>query len=534
MKRSVKYLAILLLCSLVISACVNGEKGAGRNSSITLNAQTEPPTLDPALATDTTSGWILDYLFEGLFKKDANGNLVEGCAKAVKVSKDRKNYTFILKKNARWSDGSPLTAHDFEYAWKRVLNPKTASQFAFYLYYLKGAEAYNKGKGKAEDVGVHALDDLTLKVSLNAPVAYFPELLSFWITYPVKQEIVEKNPKNWWGGTQSLVSNGAYQLTQWKHGDHLMVKKNSLYEGIKKIQVEQIEWKMVGDAKTAYQMFKTKELDVVTDLPADLLEKERGSKEFQTTPYFGTYMYLFNVKKKPFTNDKIRRAFNLAIRRQSIVDHVSRGGQKPARAFVPYGYKTPENRDFREAAPSYLDEDITKAKNLLKEGMKEEGWRELPSVEIAYNSDENHKAIAEAIQGMLRKNLGVEVSLTHQEWKVYLTTVSQQDYQMARMGWVGIIVDPVIFLDYFLGDSPNNQTGWSNKKYDRLLAKAKQEKNENRRLSLLHQAEKILMKDLPYIPIYYYSQNSMIQRDWKHIVLRSNRYPDVRWAIRKH
>ncbi|SDX23292.1 oligopeptide transport system substrate-binding protein [Marininema mesophilum] len=529
----VKWLATILVCILALTACTSGEKEATSTSSITLNAQTEPPSLDPALAIDTTSGWILDHLFEGLYKKDARGRVVKGVAEKVKVAKDGKTYIFSLKKNARWSDGSPLKAKDFEYAWKRVLSPKTASQFAIYLYYLKGGEAYNKGKGTAEDVGVKATGAHTLKVTLENPVAYFPELLTFWVTYPVKEKVVNQHPKNWFASAQTLVSNGAYQLKEWKHNERVIATKNPYYEAKKGIAMERIRWEMVDDSKTAYQMFKTKKLDVVTDLPADLLVKEKRSEEYKSTPYFGTYMYMLNVKKKPFTNVKIRKAFNLAIDRESLVKHVTRGGQKPAMAFVPYGFKTPTKGDFRQEERSYLQEDVKKARQLLKEGMKEEGWSKLPPIEITYNTDENHKAIAEAVQGMVKKNLGVDVKLTNQEWKVYLNTLSQKDYQMARMGWTGVIVDPVVFLDYYLGDSPNNQTGWVNKKYDHLMMQAKQEQNEENRLKLLHQAEGILMKDLPFIPIYYYSQNGLVQSDWENIVFRTNRNPDVRWATQK-
>ncbi|PTX61780.1 oligopeptide transport system substrate-binding protein [Melghirimyces profundicolus] len=531
MRRNLLMMVATLLILLPILSACGRESSADGQQEITLNAQTEPPSLDPALATDTTSGWVLEHLFEGLYTKDQKGNVVKGMASEVEVSGDKKTYTFTLRKDAKWSDGSPVTAEDFEYAWKRVLSPETGSQFAFYLYYLKGAEAYNKGEGSAGDVGVEAKDDRTLVVTLEKPVAYFKELLTFWVYFPVPVDQVKKHPEKWAGNPDTLLSNGAYRLTEWKHDEELTAVKNPRYHGKNEITMDRIRWKMVDSSETAYQMFQAKELDIVTDLPAELLEKEKGKGNLKTTPYFGTYMFMLNVDKKPFNNKKIRKAFNLAIDRQSIVKNVSRGGEKPAGAFVPHGYETPGGEDFREEkTTSYVKQDVAEARKLLKEGMKEEGWKELPKVTLSYNTDENHKAIAQAVQAMLKKNLNVDVKLSNREWKVYLDTVSQRDYQMARMGWIGIFVDPVVILDYYLGDSPNNQTGWVNQEYDRLMAKAKGEQNEEKRMNLLHRAEDILMEELPFIPVYYYTQNNLIQPELKGGVVRINRYPDVRWT----
>lgn len=531
MRRHVLLLMTLLLILLPLLSACGGKPAADGKQEITLNAQTEPPSLDPALATDTTSGWVLEHLFEGLYTKDQQGKIVKGAVAEVKVSDDQRVYTFTLRKDAKWSDGSPVTAQDFEYAWKRVLNPETGSQFAFYLYYLKGAEAYNKGKGSAEEVGVEAKDDRSLVVTLKQPIAYFKELLTFWVYFPVPSEQVKKQPDEWAGSADTLISNGAYRMTEWKHDEELVAEKNPHYHNRDSISMERIRWKMVENSNTAYQMFNSGDLDIVTDLPAELLQEEKKSGKLKTTPYFGTYMFMLNVDKPPFNNRKIRQAFNLAIDRKAIVKNVSRGGQKPAGAFVPYGYETSSGEDFRkEKTTSYVKLDVAKARQLLKEGMKEEGWNKLPPVTLSYNTDENHKAIAEAVQAMLKKNLDVDVKLSNREWKVYLDQVSQQDYQMARMGWIGIFVDPVVILDYYLGDSPNNQTGWVNKEYDRLMAEAKGEQNAEKRMTLLHQAEEILMEELPFIPIYYYTQNNLIQPELEGVVTRINRYPDVRWA----
>ncbi|EID44258.1 peptide ABC transporter substrate-binding protein [Parageobacillus thermoglucosidasius] len=525
--------ALLLLVSAVLTGC--GSKGtsgdgAGKNikQEITLNAMSEPPSLDPALASDTTSGWVIDHLFEGLYTKNQKGEPVLGAASDVKVSEDRKTYTFTIRDDAKWSDGDPVTAQDFEYAWKRVLDPKTGSPFAFYMYYIKGAEEYNKGKGSADQVGIKALDDKTLQIELNAPLSYFDKLLTMWTFYPVKKSLVESNPK-WAAEAKGYVSNGAYRLTEWKHNSEVVIEKNQHYWNKDTINMEKVTWKMVNDATTYYQMYKTGELDLIATLPTDAVAQEKNNKEYKVVPYFGTYMFMFNVAKEPFNNVKIRRAFAMAIDRKAIVENITKSGEKPAYAFVPYGADTPDG-DFREVGGAYFEENVQEAKKLLQEGMKEEGWSTLPEVTLIYNTAENHKKIAEAVQEMLKRNLGVKIKLANQEWKTYLETTAQSNFQMARMGWIGIFVDPTVILDYYLGDSPNNRTNWVNKQFDDLMAKAKVEQDDKKRYELLHEAEKILMTDLPFIPVYFYSQNYLTSPKFKGIVYPVNRYPDVRWA----
>jgi oligopeptide transport system substrate-binding protein len=537
MKKWLWLLAVVMLISTALAGCGGGSdkssgasKDSGKNikQEMTLNAMSEPPSLDPALAVDTTSGWILDHTFEGLYTKDQKGSPVLGAAKDVKTSDDGKTYTFTIRDDAKWSDGSPVTAQDFEYAWKRVLNPATGGQFAFYLYYIKGAENYNKGKGPVENVGVTAKDNKTLVVELNAPLGYFKELLTMWTFYPVKKELVEKN-KNWAAEANGYVSNGPFKLTEWKHDSQVVVAKNENYWDKKVVNLTKVTWKMVNDATTYYQMYKTGELDSIATLPTDVVAQEKSSKEFKNVPYFGTYMYMFNVKKAPFTNAKIRQAFNMSINREALTQNITKAGESPAYAFVPPGVKTSEG-DFRKAGGKYIKEDAAEAKKLLQEGMAEEGWKTLPEVTLLYNTAENHKKIAEAVQEMIKKNLGVTIKLANQEWKTYLNTTAQGNYQMARMGWIGVLLDPAVILDYYLGGSPNNRTGWKNEKYDSLIAQAKTEQNPDKHFQLLHDAEKVLMEDLPFMPVYHYTNTYLTSSKFDGVVYPFNRYQTVKWA----
>jgi oligopeptide transport system substrate-binding protein len=537
MKKWLWIMTVVLLISSALAGCSGGKEKSSSVSKegtkntkqeITLNAMSEPPAIDPAMASDTTSGWVLDHIFEGLYTKDKEGKPVLGTAKEVKVSDDGKTYTFTLREDAKWSDGTPVKAEDFEYAWKRVLNPATGSQFAFYLYYIKGAEEYNKGKGTVENVGVTAKDEKTLVVELNAPLGYFNELLTMWTFYPVKKDLVEGN-KNWAAEANGYVSNGPFKMTEWQHDSQVVALKNDNYWNKKVVNLTKVTWKMVNDATTYYQMYKTGELDLIQTLPTDVVAQEQSNKEYKNVPYFGTYMYMFNVKKAPFTNAKIRRAFNLAIDRDALTKKVTKAGETPAYAFVPSGVKTSKG-DFRETGGKYFKEDAAEAKKLLKEGMSEEGWTTLPEVTLLYNTAENHKKIAEAVQEMVKKNLGVNIKLANQEWKTYLDTTAQGNFQMARMGWIGVLLDPAVILDYYLGDSPNNRTGWVNEKYDSLIAQSKVEQDPDKHFQLQHDAEKVLMEDLPFMPVYHYTNTYLTSSKFEGVVYPFNRFPTVKWT----
>ncbi|TWT14554.1 peptide ABC transporter substrate-binding protein [Planomicrobium sp. CPCC 101079] len=540
MKKWLLPMSMLLATSTALAGCYGGG-GEGETSSsseggtstdikqeMVVNAMSEPPAIDPALATDTTSGWVLDHIFEGLYTRDKEGNPVLGAASDVTVSEDGKTYTFKLREDAKWSDGSPVTAGDFEYAWERVLNPETGSAFAFYLYYIKGAEAYNKGEGNVEDVGIKAVDDTTFEVELNAPLGYFDSLLTLWTFYPVQQKAVEEN-KNWAAEADTYVSNGPFEMTEWQHDSNVVIEKNDDYYATDEVKLEKVTFELVNEASTYYQMFKTGELDLVMTLPTDVIATEKENPEYMEVPYYGTYMYMFNVEKEPFTNAKVRKAFAMAVDRQALVENVTQAGETPAFAMVPTGAETAEG-DFREAGGNYFEENAEEAKKLLEEGMAEEGWDTLPEVTLMYNTLESNKKMAEAVQEMLSANLDVNVKLANQEWGTYLETTKQGNFQMARMGWIGIFVDPVVNLDYYLGDSPNNRTGWVNEEFDSLMADAKVEQDENKRFEMLHQAEEILMTDMPFMPVYFYKNTYMVSQDYENIAYYVNRYPYLKWA----
>ncbi len=322
------------------------DEAAGNN--LILNARTEPPSLDPAQATDTTSFEILRAISEGLVRLDQNSKVVKGSGMAEDwtISDDQLTYTFTLKDDAKWSNGDAVVAGDFEYAWKHVLDPETAADYAYQLYYLKNGEAYNSGDGTADEVGVKALDAKTLQVVLEAPTPYFLQLTAFGSYYPVNEKVATANA-DWSAEASTYVSNGPFTLSDWKHDDEVIVVKNENYWNKDAVKLNQIKWLMVIDDNTAYQMYKNNEIHMDV-APNELTYELLQSGEATSVPILGTYMYLFNNDDPIFGNENIRKAFSLAIDREALVNQILKGGQLPATGWVPPGASIDMGVDFRE------------------------------------------------------------------------------------------------------------------------------------------------------------------------------------------
>ncbi|MBM7586127.1 oligopeptide transport system substrate-binding protein [Bacillus pakistanensis] len=536
MKRiSLAFITIILFILIALSGCGKEEVASGGKTSkdvkqeITANLGGEPYTLDPAFASDTTSFWVISHLYQGLYTYDKDGKIVEGSANKVDISEDGKTYTFTIREGAKWSNGDPLTAKDFEYSWKRVLNPETAAYDPSQFYYIKGAEAYNTGKGSVEDVAIHAKDDKTLVVELKDPVKFFPKVILGEGFLPVNQKVVEAN-KDWAAEAEGIVTNGAYTVSEWKHNEQLTLQKSGSFWNADNVTMNTIHFKMVADTTTEYQMYKSGELDLVTGLPAEAVEQEKDNEEYVNFPSFSVYTYTFNVKEEPFTNAKIRRALSFAIDRKALTENILKGGEKPAYGYVANGVESPSGKDFREEAPEYYKFDPKKAKKLLEEGLKEEGWDKLPEFTLKYNSEGNHKKIAEALQEMFKQNLGLKVNIENQEWKTYIDTFKQKNFQLARMGWGGDFIDPYPVLNLYNTKSSSNFTNWSNPTFDELLAKSLVEQDEKKRFELLHEAETVLMEEMPILPILFSAQNILISKKVEGIRLDVLSKPDLRFA----
>ncbi|UTH00400.1 peptide ABC transporter substrate-binding protein [Macrococcoides canis] len=510
----------ILTFALLVSGCGNEKSSSNKNNTsenegtkiLNLNLGGEPYTLDPAFASDTTSWWVIDSIYSGLYKKGKNGEPDLELAEKVDVSKDKKVYTFTIKDNLKWSNGKPLTAKDFEYSWERVLNPKTAAYNPSLFYYIKGAEAYNEGKGKLEDVGIKTIGENKLQVELKDPVNFFPKVLTGAAAYPVQKEAVEKG-KDWASDEKTLVSNGPFKLKEWKHNDSLEVQKNNKYYDNQKIKLDGVKFRMVADTNTEYQLYKSGELDLLASVSPDILKEVKDSKELVSYENFSVGTYSFNVNNEPVNNKKIRQALSYAIDRESFVKNVLKGGQKPAYGYVSYGVKDEEGKDFRDGGKKYYEYDPEKAKKLLQEGLKEEGLSETPKLTLKTNTEGINKKSAEVIQEMLKSNLGIDVNIEGQEWKTYIDTFKQKNFQLARMGWNGDFLDPYPVLALYASNSSSNFTNWKNEEYDALLEKSLKTTNEKERIKILHKAEDILMDELPILPVNYGYSNTLIKEN---------------------
>lgn len=507
-------LSLVLIMQVLFTGCFSKSSSDGTKIARLVSGG-EPGSLHPALAQGTHESVILDHIFEGLMKRDKNGKIVKGIAKDYKISEDKLTYTFTLRKDVTWSNGDKITAHDFEVAWKYALNPITASTYSYQLYYLVGAIEFNTfdyENGSAEDmkkledaVGVKALDDVTLEVNLMQPTPFFIELCAFYTYYPINKSLHESNP-DWAIDGSTHVSNGPFKIVEWNHDSNVVVKKNEEYYNKKAIKLDGIEFIILEDINTQWQMFENSEIDVNDNLPTDVLGDLRKQKDESliSTGELATYFYRFNTTEKPFNNLKVRKALSMAIDRNLIIDEVSQGGQIPAYGLVPPGIPDTKG-DFRENGGDYFAENFEEAKKLLAEGLAEEGMDSLSFV-LIYNTSENHRKMAEAIQEMWRK-LGVDISLENMEFRVKIDREHNLDYQVARAGWIGDYVDPNTFLDMFTSWSTQNDTGWTSDRYDELIDAAGKEFDSKKRLEYMHEAEEILMEALPIMPIYYYCNN---------------------------
>lgn len=526
-----KICAVALTLALgmsVFAGCGNSSSGESGRKLI-YNLGEDPETIDPTLNTSSGAGSIIDNAFEGLMRLDENEKAIPGVAEKMEVSDDNLVYTFTLRKNAKWSDGEPVTAKDFEYSWVRALTKETAAEYNYQLFYIKNGEKFYNGQATRDDLGIEVVDDHTLKVTLESPTAYFPELTSFTTYMPLREDIVSADPEGWATEPETYVSNGAFKLVQWDMKDQLVFEKNENYWNAKEIKIPGVVWKLVTDENTAYASLKSGEFDAVHTVP--VAEIANGQKEGLVTiyPNLGTYMLVYNVgkqdtldadAKKALSNEKVRRALAISIDRKAITENVTKSGQIPAYSFVPEGIKNANGEDFADR--KYYDPnvaDVEEAKKLLAEAGYPNG-EGLPTLELMYNTEGAHKLVAQAVQQDWAK-IGVNVELANQEWKVFLNTRQQGEYEIARHGWIGDYVDPMTFLDLWVTGGGNNDAGYSNPEYDKLVAQAKSEPDQDKRWELMKQAEDILMADMPIVPIYYYTQVKAANPDVKGIRVSS-------------
>jgi oligopeptide transport system substrate-binding protein len=601
----------------------------------------EVKTVDPPKATGAPEGRIIFALFDGLYRSqpigyvlDDEGNLiakptpdedgnvpmkpVPATASGCEISDDGTIYTFTIRANARWSDGSPVTADDFVWSWRRMLHPETASRYAYQLYYIRGARQYNEAQlavgdhvevelgdrpqpeqlfprgtlrrgvlkqmvkppeptypdaaddavreqGAAEwrekwtylvdvkpehdgqidwsaegetvaftrhdegatvaddghvapvsitqilpdfssTVGVRADDERTLVVTLNNRTPYFLDLVAFYPLFPVNRNCIEQHGVPNWTKPRNLVGNGPYLMQFRRIRDRVRLVKNPHFWNARAVRLETIDAMAIKSETTGLNMFLNGQLDWTITVPTTILPDLQKRSDFLSAPALITYFYRLNINRPPLDDIHVRRAMNMAIEKRLICEKVMKAGQQPARSFVPPGldgYDSPLCEPFDASAARA---ELAKSK-YLRNG------KPLPKITILYNTNEAHRSVAEVIQQMWKNNLGIDVELKNSEWATFLDAVHQMDYTVARAGWIGDYPDPNTFLDMWVTGGQNNETGWSDSKYDQLIRGAEKEPDPQRRSDMLEEAEAILMNEMPVIPIYFYVSINMVNPD---------------------
>lgn len=524
-RRILLFAALLCAVGLVAPGCARRAPGPAQKPPerpappadvLRFNLGGEPATLDPARAEDAAAATAVYQLFEGLTRKTAKG-IEPGAAERWDVSPDGLKYVFHLR-DARWSNGTPLTADDFEFAWKRLLDPASPAPYAYQLFVLKGAEAYHRADPRRyspaglaalrDAVGVRALDERTLEVELRAPAPYFPEIAAFFACMPVPRKAVEADPRGWWAEPERFAGNGPFRLGE-RRRERWTLVKNELYWDRRSVSLKRIDLSTVSDPGTALGMFEGGEIDMAMPRQVPLLEVPRllESGQARQAPLLATYFLAFNTARPPFHDARVRRAFSLAIDRRELVERAVQGLPHPAAAFVPPGIRNPATGvDFRtEGGGSLPAADPETARALLAQAGYP-GGRGFPRVRVLYNLEGEHRDVVAVLAEMWRRNLGVEVEAVGQDWRTYVQSRNSGDFHVVRMGWIGDYADPSAFLDLFAGGDPRNASRWRNARYDALLEEARRTPDAGARMALFHRAEEVLLQEAPLAPVYHYVQ----------------------------
>ena len=496
---------------------------------------TEPQDLDPHVVTGVTEHNIITALLEGLVTHHPSGTgVAPGVATRWETSPDRLTWTFHLRPDARWSNGDPVTAHDFLRSFQRILTPSLAADYAYKLHHIVGAEAFNKGDlTDFAQTGFSAPDDHTLVLRLRQPVPYLLDALKHYSWFPVHLPTIERHGRadqkgNRWTRPENFVGNGPFILREWLPNQRITVERSPTYRGETTALLDGVVFHAIDNLDAEERLFRAGGLHATYALPPHRVETYRRDQPevLRIDPYYGVYFYRLNTTRPPLDDVRVRRALSLAIDREAIAQRILRAGQEPAYHYTPAlaGF-TPETK---LAAP-----DLPEARRLLAEAGFPEG-RGLRRLEIHYNTLDTHKSVAEAIQQMWKTGLGIDVVLRNEEWKVYLDTVNRLAYDISRAGWIADYPDPHGFLDLWLSGGGNNRTGYANPDYDRLFATALDAPDEPARMAVYRQLDAMLTRDQPVIPLYFYKRvyllspkvlhwvpNILDTRGWQYIDLNT-------------
>ena len=507
---------------------------SGDALELNISIASEPQTIDPALNSAVDGAIMTSHMFEGLMRWEDSGtetggsdgtcnNAKLGYGQAESYDKvvnedGTVTYTFHLRDGIKWSDGKDVTAQDFVFSWQRLVTPETAADYNYMIDCVVNAKEIMNGEKEPSELGVKAVDEKTFEVTITTDLPYFTEICAFPATFPVREDMVSNS--QWTYSPETYISNGAYKMTVRETNSQIVMEPNEHYYGVDNLGPQKITFKLMDDNNAQLNGFKSGELNFIQNVPVDEVAGLLSSGEMKIVDYIGTYYVCYQTEKEPFDDPKVRQAFTLAVDRNYIVTEITQTGQVEAGGYVPagiYDAAGAEGDDFRTTGGDYYDPyaeayeaNCEKARELLAEAGYPDG-QGFPVVEYLYNTDDNHKAVAEALQNMWQTQLGVTVTLNNQEWGTFLETRKNGEYSIARNGWIADYNDPMSFLDMWITGGGNNDAQYSSEAYDAKIAEAKASHDPAERMKLMHEAENILLEqDWVVNPLYFYTQSYML------------------------
>ena len=515
-----KKLFLLFIMMILISCGGAGkESSSSGNTKIIVNETAEPKSIDPGLLTDQSGIAVNSLVSEGLTRQGKDGTPEPGLAEKWDVSEDGLTWTFHLRENIKWSSGEPVTADDFKFAWLRVLEPATASEYAYMLHYIKGGQAYNEGKGKKEDVGINVIDSRTLEVKLERPTAYFASLAASPTYAPIREKFFDEKGKNFALEADAMEYSGPYKIKSWKHDSNFIMVKNENYWNKDHIKIDEVEMVLVADSTAELNAFNNGEIELIR-LTAEQYKRYEKDPRVNVFRNNSVWYLEYNMENKFLANKKIRQALTLAVDKEEMANTIVKGTGEAAYGIVPTGFPG-ESKTFREEnGDSYPKYNPEEAKRLYKEGLAELGVTELPELSLIINEAGNNKKIAEYVQEKIRTNLGANLRIEPIPFKERMARLQQKDFEIVLSGWGSDYADPMTYIDLFVTNGGNNHSSYSNPKYDELIKIANSSSDNKVRMQAMRDAEKILGDDMPVGVMLYSTRVIMLNPKIKNVYFK--------------
>ncbi|WP_425800637.1 peptide ABC transporter substrate-binding protein [Desulfitobacterium sp. Sab5] len=511
--------ATLVLGTTLLAGCGSAASTANAKQVLKMTLLAEPQALDSSIANAAVSFNILSQVEEGLYRLDKDGKPVPAMAAGMpEITNDGKTYTIKLRDGVTWSDGSPVTAKDFVYAWKRTLDPNTKADYNFMVAWLKGGEAYMTGKGSADQVEVKAIDDKTLTFTLENPIPFMTAQLSFPVFFPEKQEFVEKYGDKYAADADKMIFNGPFTLSKWDHEQSLTLVKNDKYWDKSNVKLNEVDVQIASDNNTLANLYQSGAIDVAR-ITRDQVDQWKSKPDYTVSPQlYMTYVEM-NEDNPALKNEKVRQALAMAIDRSSFVDVVFHDGSKSPTGFVPSGTMDGNNKEFRADAGDVLPKyDAAQAKTLLAEGLKEAGLTAFPNLKFTGDDTEDGKKALEFIQGQWKQNLGIDVTVEAIPHKLRIDRGQKHQFDLLLFNWGADYNDAMTFLDCYESTSPFNEGKFNDPEYDQLIQKAKAESDGAKRAQYLVDAEKILVSKMPTAPVNFRAYSYLVKPNAKNIL----------------